>query len=227
MSAQTVTSTTPLVRAPSLRAALLPLAWEVGLPLLAYSGLRWLGAGVFLALLGGSVTALLRMFYVVARNCRFDVFAAFMTVVFGVGLALGFLTGDAKFLLVKESFGSIVAGLLLLGSCVFGRPLVFHAARRLVARSPEADAAWEQRWRTVPQFRRAFGLMSAVWGAGLLAEALMRIALVFVLPTDVMVGVSSAMFVAAMVALSLWNGAYARRLAARAQRHDAQVGLVA
>jgi hypothetical protein len=221
MNAPTVTSTAPLVKAPSLRATLVPLVWEVGLPLLAYFGLRWLGASAFPALLGGSVTALVRVLYVVARTRRVDVFAAFMVVVFGVGVALAFVTGDPKFLLVKESFGTMVAGLLLLGSCVFGRPLIFHAARRLVARSPEADAAWEQRWRTVPQFRRAFGLMSAVWGAGLLAEALLRIALVFVLPTDVMVGVSSAMLVSTMIALSIWNGAYARRLMARARQASA------
>lgn len=99
------------------------LFWDVGLSLVAYYGLRALGASPYVALLGGTVTAGLRIAYVWARTRRFDGFAAFMLVEFGVGLGFALMTGDARFLVAKESFSTAVAGLVFLGTCAIGRPI--------------------------------------------------------------------------------------------------------
>jgi hypothetical protein len=47
---------------------------------------------------------------------------------FGVGLGFALLTGDARFLVAKESFSTAVAGLIFLATCGFGRPMIWHAA---------------------------------------------------------------------------------------------------
>ena len=57
--------------------------------------------------------------------------------------------------------------------------------------------------------------MSAVWGFGLVFEALLRIPLVFVLPVEVMVTVSTVMIIAVFVLLAVWNKWYATRAQAR------------
>jgi hypothetical protein len=53
---------------------------------------------------------------------------------------------------------------------------------------------------------------STVWGAGLVAESVLRIPIVFLLPVDVAVGLSEGLLVATFALLILWNGRYVRRL---------------
>jgi intracellular septation protein A len=194
---------------------MLSLLWDVGLALAAYFVAHWLGASDYVALLAGSVIALLRIVYVAVRTRKFDVFAAVMLGVFLVGLGLSFLTGDAKFLLVKESFATAIAGATFLVSCFVGRPLIFHAALRMREGDSAAIAEFEDKWATLPQFRRNFRIMSAVWGGGLLADAILRIPLVLALDTSAAVTASTALFVTAMALMSLWNASFIKRIQAR------------
>ncbi|MBV8996019.1 MAG: hypothetical protein JO287_20480 [Pseudonocardiales bacterium] len=150
------------------------------------------------------------------RNRRLDGFAAFLMAVFAVGLALSFVTGDARFMLAKDSIGTAVAGLIFLGTCVVGRPMTFYAAQRVSATASEKRAWWNTMWETTPAFRRGFRLMSVVWGVGLLVEAAIRIPLIYVLPIDVMVGLSTVLQVAALTLIMTWNVWYARRMQRRA-----------
>ncbi|GAA1668639.1 VC0807 family protein [Fodinicola feengrottensis] len=195
-------------RVPQMRTMMLSLLWDVGLALIAYYGLRALGQSPFVSLLAGTIVSGLRVAWVAIKARRVDVFAGFLLAVFGVGLVLSFVTGSARFLLLKDSVGTGVAGLLFAGSCFVGRPLIFYAAKRMQG---DGGARFEDLWATAEPFRKMFRLMSMVWGLGLLFEALVRIPLVFLLPIDVMTGLSSIMFIAAMVLLTVWTFGYVRR----------------
>ncbi|MCP2324362.1 intracellular septation protein A [Hamadaea flava] len=196
-------------------AILLSLVWDVGLSLGAYFVAKWLGADDYVALLAGSVVALLRVIWVALRSRKFDVFATVMVGVFGIGLLLSVLTGDAKFMLAKESLVTGAAGLAFVISCFVGKPLIYHAALRMREGKPEEIAEFEQKWADLPGFRRNFRIMSAVWGAGLLADAVGRIPVIYSLSTDAAVTASSAMLIAVMVLLSVWNGWFVKRIQAR------------
>jgi hypothetical protein len=67
-------------------------------------------------------------------------------------------------------------------------------------------------------FRRS----AIVWGVGLLLEAALRIPLIYLLPIDVMVGLSTGMMVAVIVGLSIWNGWYGQRAGAKAKAWAAE-----
>lgn len=203
---------TDKTESPGAVAILKSLVVDVGVPALAYFVAHWLGAGDFLALLTGSVIALLRTLFVAVKDRRFQLFSAVMVGVFTVGLVLSFVTGDARFLLVKESAGTGVAGIAFLVSCLLGKPLVYHAALRM---QPAKESEFAQLWGTRPEFRRTFVVLSAGWGVGLLFEALLRIPLVFLLPVEVMVTVSTVMIIAVFVLLALWTKWYAARRQAR------------
>ncbi|HKS50309.1 MAG TPA: VC0807 family protein [Pseudonocardiaceae bacterium] len=185
---------------------------EVGLPVLAYYGLHAAGVSDYRALLAATLVAGLRVAFVAVRNRRLDGFAAFLMVLFAVGLALSFVTGDARFLLAKDSIGTAVAGLIFLGTCVVGRPMTFYAAQRFAATTAEKRAWWNTRWQTTPAFRRGFRVMSVIWGVGLLLEAAVRIPLIYVLPIDIMVGLSTVLQVAALTLIMTWNVWYGRRM---------------
>jgi hypothetical protein len=74
-----------------------------------------LGASDYVALLAGTVVSGLRMLWVAVRQRRLDPFALFLLALFGAGLVLSFFTGDARFILAKDSTMSCTAGLVLVG----------------------------------------------------------------------------------------------------------------
>ncbi|ALG09986.1 VC0807 family protein [Kibdelosporangium phytohabitans] len=184
--------------------------WDAGLPLLAYYGLRLAGQSEQVALLAGAVFAAIRIAWVAVRQRSFNGFAAMLAAVLAIGLVLSFVTGDARFILVKESFGTAVAGLILLASCASRKPLVLVAVRAgsSAAKREEIDQLCAQ----VPEFRRAFVRMSAVWGTGLLLEAVLRVPLVYVLSADVMAGLSVVLLLVVIGLLSGWTAWYATRI---------------
>jgi intracellular septation protein A len=186
----------------------LGLFWDIGLSLVAYYGLRAMGASPYVALLGGTVTAGLRIAYVWARTRRFDGFAAFMLVEFGVGLAFALMTGDARFLVAKESFSTAIAGLIFLGTCVWGRPMIWHAATRF---QPEARAQLDRLWNTEPAFPRRLKVLTLGWAAGLLAEAVARVVVAYTLPVDAAAGLSQLLRFGTMGLLVLWTLATVKR----------------
>ncbi|GAA5118136.1 VC0807 family protein [Pseudonocardia adelaidensis] len=186
----------------------LGLFWDIGLSLVAYYGLRALGASPYVALLGGTVTAGLRIAYVWLRTRRFDGFAAFMLAEFGVGLGFALMTGDARFLVAKESFSTAVAGLIFLGTCAFGRPMIWHAAARF---RPAHRGELDRLWRHSPGFRRTFRMLTAGWGAGMLVEAVARVVVAYTLPVDTAAGLSQLLRFAAMGLLILWTLATVKR----------------
>ncbi|GAA1964529.1 VC0807 family protein [Amycolatopsis minnesotensis] len=200
------------------RGAIIGIALDVLPPTVAYFALRAFGVRTELALVGATAVAGLRLAYVAVRTRRFDVFAAFLMAVYGLSFLTALVSGDDRFLLLRESVttGVLAAGFLL--SCVVGKPLVFLAARRA---SGDAEApGWDHRWATEPGVRRTFTVLTFTWGWGLLAEATVRIPLVYLLPPDVMVGVSSALQVVAVAALVAWSVRYVKRR----KRNGAPVG---
>jgi hypothetical protein len=204
------------------------LFWDIGLSLVTYYGLRLLGFDQYVALLGGTVVAGLRTAYIAVKARKLDGFAVFMMGTFGVSLGLSFLTGDAHFLLLKDSIGTSVVGAIFLVSTVFGKPVIFHAARRFRATSPEKAQEWDQRWQTVPAFRHTFRTMSVVWGCGLLLEAMIRVPLVYLLPIDVMAGLGQIfgfLFIGPLFVWSFWYGK--RRIATLKASSGPQVAVAA
>lgn len=189
------------------------LLWDAGLPLAAYYGLRMAGQDARVALLAGAVIAASRIAWVAARHRAFDGVAAMLTTVLALGLALSLVTGDPRFLLLKESFGTAAAALVLLASCATRSPLVLVAVRAGSSRAKRAEI--DRLCAGSPGFRRAFTRMSAVWGAGLLLEAALRVPLVYLLPVDVMTGLSLVLLLAAVSLLSAWTAWYANRVQSR------------
>ncbi|MEU8632120.1 VC0807 family protein [Amycolatopsis sp. NPDC048633] len=185
------------------------LLWDAGLPLAAYYGLRLAGQSEQVSLLAGALFAAARLVFVAVKRRSFDGFAALLAAVLAIGLALSLVTGDIRFILVKESFGTGAAAIVVLASCFTRAPLILTAVR---AGSGEAKRARIDRLcAEAPGFAASFRLMSAVWGIGLLAEALARVPLVYLVSPDIMAALSTVLLLATIGALSLWTAWYANR----------------
>jgi intracellular septation protein A len=190
-------------------AVFLSLFWDIGLSLVAFYGMRLLGFDPYTALWTGTIVAGLRTLYVAVKARKLDVFAVFMAGTFGISLGLSFLTGDARFLLAKDSIGTSLIGLVFLVTCLFGKPMIFHLIRRFRSSSVQMQLDWDQRWETEPPVRHTFRVLSVGWGIVLLVEALVRIPLIYLLPIDVMAGISpvfSLFFIGPLLLWSVWYG---------------------
>ncbi|WP_203874783.1 VC0807 family protein [Planobispora takensis] len=185
--------------------------WDVVPVIGTYYGCRALGVSEYLSLLAASGVGFLRVAYVALRQRRFDGFAAFMGLLFGVGLGLAFLTGDERFLLAVKSVTTSIAGLVFLGTCLLGRPAAFAVAKRFGAEDADTARRWDALYAAEPAFRRVYLVMTLVWALVLLAESALRVPLVYLLPTDVMAGLSSLLLIGTIGLLALWSGWYGKR----------------
>jgi hypothetical protein len=76
-----------------------------------------------------------------------------------------------------------VFGFVFLGSLIAERPLMYYLARQFATGGdPVRILLWNDRWRH-PGFRHAMGVMTAIWSAAFVADALIRVGLIFVLST--------------------------------------------
>ncbi|QCB97924.1 hypothetical protein E5206_14190 [Arthrobacter sp. PAMC25564] len=184
------------------RALVRGLAWDVGVPLAAYYVLHLAGATDWAALLAATGAAACRLLWTAFNGHSLNPFAMLMVVVFGLGLGLSFLTGDPRFLLLKDSAITGGMGVSFLVLAALGHPLTLDAAKTW---SPEHAGEMDRESHRNQAVHRWHLKISAVWGAGLIAEASTRAVLVYLLPIDVMVGVSAALAVAVFAALIAWT----------------------
>lgn len=191
------------------------LMWDIGLPVIGYYVARAAGMSTFNALLVATVVAALRLLWVVWRTKEIDAFAGFMLFIFAAGTAASFATGDPRFMLLKNALLTLVAGVVFLGSCVWGKPLSYAVARRL-AKGEEGKAELTQGWAESADFRRSFKIMSLVWGVGLIVEALVRVGMIYTMDIDLVVAASLVVQVVTFAGLTTWNIRYIKSARAEA-----------
>ena len=90
----------------------------------------------------------------------------------------------------------------VLGSCAVHRPMAYNAAQRFAG--PDGAAQVRARYLD-PLVRRRYYVSSLVWGGGLLAESLLRVPAVFLLPFDAAVAASNVLMVVTYGVLITWT----------------------
>lgn len=183
-------------------APLLGLLLDIGLALVGYYALHAAGVSEWAALLAATAAAGVRMIWVAVRRRRFTWFGTMMLAVFGGSLALAFVGGDARLLLVKDSAGTATLGIVFLASLLSNRPLPLSAAETW---GPERARLLTSLYTDDPAARRAVRDTTLGWGAGLLVESVARIPIVLTVPIGWAVGLSTAWMITALTALAIWN----------------------
>jgi hypothetical protein len=131
-----------------------------------------------------------------------------------VGIALG---GDPKILLIRESFLTAALGVACFVSLFLPRPLMFYFGRQLsTGDDPVKVAAFNALW-AIPAARHVFHRMTVVWGVVYCGEFLLRVVMVYTLPTAVVLAVSPIILGVLTFLTIAWTFAYARRSRQRGQ----------
>jgi intracellular septation protein A len=192
-------------------------------PIVIYGMLTDRGVGEVPALIisgiGPVVDLLITM--VVAR--RVDEFSLIVLAFLLLSVVTSLLFDDPRLLLLKESALTGIFGLILLGSLLAPRPLMFYFGRRFAAQGiPEKVAWWNGLWQYAG-FRRTQRVLTLVWGVAWLAEAVLRGVLAFVVPVGTSVVINSVLPPVVTVLLIVFTITYAKRSQARARANGAAV----
>ena len=189
-------------------AALLGLVWDVGLPMVSFYGLRLAGASEWAALLTATLFAGARVGWVAWKSKRLTLFGALMMLVFGIGLAMAFVSGDPRILLAKNSVSSTVVGTAFLVSLAFKRPLTLIAFQTW---RPEQADAYAAAYDSDPALRAVVRRAAWAWGVGMMLAAVLRLPIIYLLPLDVTIAASAVPGAVIMGGLGLWTISLLRR----------------
>ncbi len=183
------------------------LVFDLGGPLLAYSLLRSAGMSAVAALVISGVLPALGIVIGALADRRLDVIGVVVLAGLVVGTLLGLTSHNARLYLLEGSVPSAVFALGCLFSLRLRRPLIFRLAVEILGpdtrKGRDVTAAWRY-----PGFRRAFRMLTVAWGAGYLAEAAIRVAVVITTSTGIALVCSKLIPYVFAVALSAWTLVY-------------------
>ena len=152
-------------------------AFDVVGPLIAYALLRKAGLSAVTALIMSGVLPAIGVTVNAIQRRRLDIIGAVVLAGIVVGAVLGLVTHNARLVLLEGSVPTAVFGLACLSSLRAPKPLLFGFSHEFVgpdsARGREMTRMWQ-----FAGYQRAYRVVTAVWGAGYLVEAGVRVAIV-------------------------------------------------
>jgi hypothetical protein len=177
-----------------------PLLIDVALPLGAYYLLKnGFGTSTLMALALSSVVPAVRTGWGVVKGREVNGLAALILFVNVVSLLLGFVAGDPRLMIAKDSAISSTIAIGIIVSVVLGKPMMTAGMKPWVVKGdPDREAAWARLHAGSARFRRAERVFSLVWGVVLLAECVVRVVGAYTLPVDTMVWGGNVVMVVAM-----------------------------
>ncbi|MFD7832851.1 VC0807 family protein [Kitasatospora sp. NPDC059803] len=192
-----------------------PLAIDVVAPLAGYYLLHSVcDLSVFAALAWSSAIPAARTALGLLREHRLNLWAALMLTVNLAGLALTFVTGDARLMIAKDGGLSGTVALAVLISALVGRSVMTPVLMPFLTKGKrDRAAAWQRlvegRAAGSRAFRRHERVFAGVWGTALLADCVARVVGAFTLPVATMAWLSTVFMIGAIAA-----GAMLGRIAA-------------
>ena len=164
--------------------ALLPTLLDLVIPTAGYFLLHWAGLPDIWALtIAGSATGVNALVNTVRRG-RLDALGLLVVAEISVSVVLLAVTADPRLILVRPAVYLAVAGVVNLVSCFAGRPLSYTASTPMATKGdPERAVAYERAWHHSPELRRIHRQLTAAIGVALVAYAVIRVLIVYSLPT--------------------------------------------
>jgi hypothetical protein len=199
----------------------LSLLFNLALPIATYLVLAGGGMSTVAALAISGVWPALELLLTIARTRHVDEFSVIVLIFLVLGIITAVAFNSARLLLVKDSALTGLFGLVLLGSLLAPRPLMFYFGRKFATDgTPEKVVWWNGLWQ-YPDFRRGQRILTIVWGAAFLGEAVLRILLSLTLPVSVMVVINNVLPYAVLAALIFGTVRFGRRSAERGRARAA------
>jgi hypothetical protein len=191
--------------------------FDIGGPLLAYHLLQSNGFSPVSALIlsGLFPTAGLVIGFVAHR--RADAVGLLVLAGIVVGAILGLVSHDPKLVLDEDSVSTGVFGLICLGSLATDKPMMYRLALEFIGPDTERGREFAE-LRQYKEFRRAFVVMTVVWGVSYVVEAAARVVIVQRVSAGTALTISKVLPYAVAGVLILWTVGYGRYQRRRGER---------
>jgi hypothetical protein len=197
---------------PGLRMMLPGLIFGGILPIVAYFLIRPHVSSDAIALMIITVFPVMEIGYQRIRHGEFEPIGIISLVGITIGIIGAVAFGGSVILLkIRESLVTGLFGLICLGSLLLPRPVMFYMGRAFATggdaeRSAEFDQVWE-----IPDARASFRRITIVWGLALVAEAVFRTGMAFLVPTGVFVAIAPVIGFGVIGALLWYTTVFGRR----------------
>jgi hypothetical protein len=183
------------------------------------------------ALLLSSVPTLISEIVSISRQRQLDVLGIIVLAFLAISALISFIGGDPKLLLIRESFLTVVLGVVCIVSLLFPRPIWFYIIRYFATGNDAAKApVFNSRWQ-YPAFRSYIRIITVVWGIVYLVEFPVRVFMVYHLSIQQYLAIGPIVFYAVTFAVIAFTIAYARRMISRLtamrQREETSTGMQA
>lgn len=184
---------------------------DIVLPMVLYFVLHRLGFSDLAALAAGIAVALIATIANTVRRGKIDRVGIIVLLEIALSIALLFLLKDRRLILAKPSFYSALAGLYLIATSFRGRPLTYEPVRSIGSDSdPVRAQAFDAAWAESPQFRAALRTSAVGWGLAFLADAILRVVIIYETPLDRAMWLSNVPHFAAILVLVGFSAAMGR-----------------
>jgi hypothetical protein len=142
------------------------------------------------------------------RSRRTSALGVLVLVRFVLGIAVALVTGDARFVLLKDYLVTLVIALAAAGTLRLERPFIAWVRRDLAPDRERFDA----QWRDNPAFRRVHRQLTRWWVGGLVGEVALAVVLIYTVPLTAAVVGTSVLTPAVLLGLIAVTQTRARRV---------------
>jgi hypothetical protein len=150
---------------------------------------------------------------------RIDAFAFLVLVEVAAGVVLTSISGDARFVLARMSFYLAIGGVIVLATTWTDRPFMRTILKPVAAQGdPARGDAFDRCWEHSPRFRLLYRLMTAGLGLVFLADAVLRIVIIYSRPATDVVESSLTSQLPLIILIVVWFAAGRGLAVPRAQR---------
>jgi hypothetical protein len=200
-----------------LRSVAMIAIFDIGGPLLAYRLLQSNGVGTVAALVLSGLFPAVGMIIGIIGHRRVDAVGVLVLAGIAVGAILGLASQNPKLVLDEGSVSTGVFGLICLGSLATDKPMMYRFALEFIGPDTERGREFAG-LRQYQEFRRAFVVITVVWGAAYLAEAAARVLIVQSTSAGTALTVSKVLPYAVAAVLIAWTVGYGRLQKRRGER---------
>ena len=200
-----------------LRSIAMIAIFDIGGPLLVYHLLQSNGVAAVPALVLSGVLPAVGVISGIIRHRRVDAVGVLVLAGIVVGAILGLVSDNPKLVLDEGSVSTGVFGLICLGSLATDKPMMYRFALEFIGPDSERGREFAD-LRQYREFRRAFVVITVVWGAAYLLEAAARVVIVQETSAGTALGVSKVLPYAVAAVLIAWTVGYGRLQKRRGER---------
>jgi hypothetical protein len=203
--------------------------WRVALvaslvPIAAIVGSHLAGLGDVPSMVVGAVVAgmivLVDFWLGRSRGDRqIDVFAVIVLAEVLASVVLTSISGDARFVLARASVYLVVGGIIALATTWTDKPMMRTALKPVATKGdPARIEAFDRAWANSARFRAMYRAMTAGLGVVLLADAVLRIVIIYSQPADAVTETSFTSNFPLIILMVVWFAAGKGLAVPRAER---------